>query len=430
MASITSRKRKDGGYSYAIRASIGTDETGTSILKNMTWKAPASMSKRQADKQARKEADKFEKLLADGINVDGITFKELGDKYIADIQETHKPKTVESYRGNLDKINQYIGTLEVKTIKRAHIREFIAELEKPYTAKNGATKRLSASTIRDYYRTISAVLSYGCSLDYLENNVCLGKGIKLPKITTGNPKGIPVDVLREYSALMMEAPLKYKAFFFVTLSTGARRGEVLGLKWEDVDFENNCISINENSQILDNTIIFVAPKTTASARRISLPPEVMEMLAELKQEQNIQQFKLGSLWKRDPEAPEAEYCEAHNRCNHECTGYCTKHCKMFTPTDRVFTQDNGIPMYPKTPYDYLNKLGKKNHLPHITVHMLRHTAISQFIKDGNAVTEIASYVGHATPQVTATVYAHDIREANKAKTIATNMLDALNIKEA
>lgn len=430
MASITSRKRKDGGYSYAIRASIGTDETGTSILKNMTWKAPASMSKRQADKQARKEADKFEKLLADGINVDGITFKELGDKYIADIQETHKPKTVESYRGNLDKINQYIGTLEVKTIKRAHIREFIAELEKPYTAKNGATKRLSASTIRDYYRTISAVLSYGCSLDYLENNVCLGKGIKLPKIATGNPKGIPVDVLRKYSALMMDAPLKYKAFFFVTLSTGARRGEVLGLKWEDVDFENNCISINENSQILDNTIIFVAPKTTASARRISLPPEVMEMLAELKQEQNIQQFKLGSLWKRDPEAPEAEYCEAHNRCNHECTGYCTKHCKMFTPTDRVFTQDNGIPMYPKTPYDYLNKLGKKNHLPHITVHMLRHTAISQFIKDGNAVTEIASYVGHATPQVTATVYAHDIREANKAKTIATNMLDALNIKEA
>ena len=229
---------------------------------------------------------------------------------------------------------------------------------------------------------------------------------------------------------MMDAPLKYKAFFFVTLSTGARRGAVLGLKWEDVDFENNCISINENSQILDNTIIFVAPKTTASARRISLPPEVMEMLAELKQEQNIQQFKLGNLWKRDPEAPEAEYCEAHNRCNHECTGYCTKHCKMFTPTDRVFTQDNGIPMYPKTPYDYLNKLGKKNNLPHITVHMLRHTAISQFIKDGNAVTEIASYVGHATPQVTATVYAHDIREANKAKTIATNMLDALNIKEA
>ena len=223
---------------------------------------------------------------------------------------------------------------------------------------------------------------------------------------------------------MMEAPLKYKTFFFVTLSTGARRGEVLGLKWEDVDFENNCISINENSQILDNTIIFVAPKTAASARRISLPPEVMQMLAELKQEQNVQQFKLGSLWKRDPEAPEAEYCEAHNRCNHECNGYCSKHCKMFTPTDRVFTQDNGAPMYPKTPYDFISKLGKKNSLPHITVHMLRHTAISQFIKDGNAVTEIASYVGHATPQVTATVEKRMENKENMRK--VNDLLDEIS----
>ena len=101
---------------------------------------------------------------------------------------------------------------------------------------------------------------------------------------------------------------------------------------------------------------------------------------------------------------------------------------MFTPTERVFTQDNGIPMYPKTPYDYITKIGRANNLPHITVHMLRHTAISQFIKDGNPITEIASYVGHANVQVTNTVYAHDIREQNKAKTISTNMLAA--IKEA
>ena len=430
MASITPRQRKDGGYSYLIRASVGTDETGTSILKNMTYKAPASMTKRQADKSAEKEAERFEKLLADGIDTSKITFKELGDKFIEDIRETHKPKTVESYRGNLDKINKYLGSLDVKSIKRAHIREFIAEISKPYTTKSGTVKTLSPATIRDYYRTISTVLSYGCNLDYLENNVALGKGIQLPKITTGNPKGIPMDTLRAYSSLMMEAPLKYKAFFFVALSTGARRGEVLGLKWEDVDFENNCITINENSQILDNTIIFVAPKTTASVRSISLPGEVMQMLAELKQEQRVQQFKLGNIWKRNPEAPEEEYCEAHNRCNHECAGYCSKHCKMFAPTDRVFTQDNGIPMYPKTPYDFINKLGKKNNLPHITVHMLRHTAISQFIKDGNPITEIASYVGHANVQVTNTVYAHDIREQAKAKTISTNMFDALHIKEA
>ncbi len=401
--------------------------------KYKTWPIPKGMSKSKAENQAQKELAAFEELIEKGINVEKITFQELAGKFLEDKTKElktkeSKPKTIDFYRQNLKRINKSIGSLEVKQIRKAHLREFIAELQEPYIDKNGNEKVLSPTTVVGYFRTISSILSYACELDYIETSPAAGKGIKLPKIPTTNEKGIPIDVLKKYSDLMMEAPLKHKTFFFIALSTGARRGEILGLKWTDVNFEDNSISINDNSQITEDGIIFVSPKTTASARTIALSPEVMQMLKDLKQEERLNQLSMGHVWKHNPEAPEQEYCENHDKCNHKCKGYCSKHCKMFAPTNRVFTQDNGIPMYPKTPYDFLRKLGKKNDLPHITVHQLRHTAISQFIKDGNAITEIASFVGHATPQVTNTVYAHDIREQSKAKTINSDMLSI--VKEA
>lgn len=154
------------------------------------------------------------------------------------------------------------------------------------------------------------------------------------------------------------------------------------------------------------------------------------MLKELKREQSLQYFEFGQYWKRNPDNVNEQYCENHNKCKNQCKGYCSKNCKMFKPTERVFQQKNGIPMHPQTPNQFLRKLENDENFPHITVHGIRHTAISKFIKDGNAITEIASFVGHANVQVTNTVYSHDIREQNKAKEISTDMLTELGIAKA
>lgn len=391
-----------------------------------SWKIPNGMTESQARKEAQKRYDEFEKLIRLGISTDRMTFQELSDRFLEDIKETRKPKTVSSYRDNLKKINKYLGAREVKSIIRRDIRDFIKQMEKPYITKSGKEKTLSATTINDYLRTISAVLSYGCQQDILIDNVLIGKGIKKPTVKRDRVKVIPEDTLKLYCDRIMQddMPLKHKAFFFLVLTTGMRRGEALGLKWSDIDFENSALTINENSQIAeDGSIIFVSPKSSASERYIEINPTVMQMLRKLRTEQKTQRLAMGALWKHDPETPSAEYCEHHNDCASPCRGYCSKHCKMFQPTERVFTQDNGIPMHPKTHYQFLLKLAKKEDFPHVTIHELRHSFVSASIKNGTPLTEIASYVGHASVATTQAVYSHDIREQEKAKSISTDMLE-------
>lgn len=417
-------ERRGNSYRFRVYAD------GKSHSKS--WKIPNGMTESQARKEAQKRYDEFEKYVRLGISTDRMTFEQLGDRFLEDIKETHKPKTVSTYREHLKKINEHIGNREVKSIIRRDIRDFIKEMEKPYFTKSGKEKTLSPTTINDYLRTISAVLSYGCQQDILMDNILIGKGIRKPIVKRNRVKVIPENVLTLYCNRMSQddIPLKHKAFFFIVLTTGMRRGEALGLKWSDIDFENNALTIDENSQIAeDGSIIFVTPKTSASERYIEIKPEVMQLLRKLRTEQKEQRLSLGALWRHDPESPSAEYCENHNKCASPCRGYCSKHCKMFQPTERVFIQDNGIPMYPKTPYQFLLKLSKKEGLPRITIHELRHSFASVSIKNGVPITEIASYLGHATVATTNAVYSHDIREQEKAKSISTNMLDYIT-KEA
>lgn len=391
----------------------------------MSWKIPSGLTDRQAEKEALKQYDEFAKLIRLGISTEKMTFQELGERFLEDIKKERKPKTVSSHRDNLKKLNSFLGHREVKSLIRRDFRDFQKEMEKPYTTKSGKEKSLSPTTINDYLRTASSVLSYGVQQDILVENILLGPGVKKLTAKRTRVKVISEDVLALYIDRIMQddIPLKHKACFFLILTTGMRRGEALGLKWEDINFDEGSVTIRETSQTAeDGSIIFVSPKTISSERCIAIQPEVMEMLRKLKLEQTEKRLSAGYLWRHDPENPKAEYCENHNKCNAPCKGFCSRNCKMFQPTARVFTKEDGTPMHPKTPYQFLLKLGRKENLPHVTVHELRHSFASASIKAGVPLTEIASYLGHASVATTQAVYSHDIREQSKAKTIDTNML--------
>ena len=406
--------------SAQIRVSKGTDTDGRTIYESKTISFPLGTSKTTINKEASKEERRLQELIEKGINTEKITFRQLAELYIEDARKTLKPKSIEFHEINLKRINKYIGHLEVKKIKKADIRNFIAELEKPYKTKNGKEKSFAPTTINDYIRTVSCVLSFGCYTDMLESNVCLGKGIRKPKVKSNDSKAIPLDVLKQYIEAFDEV------FFYLALSTGARSGELCGLDWDNIDFENSEITIEENSQyIMGKGIIFVSPKTKASHRTIKVDTSVMKMLKELKAYNLERQLKFGEYWQANPDNTREKYCESHNKCKHQCVGYCSKNCKMFKPCNRVFIQANGIPLHPNTPYTFVRKFGKRHNLPPITIHGLRHTFVSLAIKEGEAVTQIASFVGHANVAVTNAVYAHDIEERNKAKEITTNVIKEL-----
>lgn len=415
-------RRRQG--SYQLRATIN------GVTKTRSWKIPDGLTAKQAEKQALKEQAKFEEMLRNGINVDKVTFKEVSEQFLEARKDELKPTTLQFYSDCLKLIYPHLGHFEIKAITKPILRDYIESLKKPYYTPHGIEKHRSAKTISNYFRTVSTVLTYACEMDYIPDNPCTQKGIKLPKQEERKEKAIPIDTVQAYIDAMATAPLQNKVFFYLTLYSGARLGEVSGLSWDAVNFSREEITIKDNCQYLAGKgLVFQTPKSTASERTISLPPEVFDMLRLLRTQQAENRLKAGSLWKANPADPSEHFCENHASCNRPCAGFCAKNCKMFKDGNRIFLNELGAPVHPSSHRKALQKIGKRANLPKITVHQLRHTLVSLAIANGDPLTQIASFVGHSTPRVTTQVYAHEIRRAGQARTLNTNLNNILKIAQ-
>ena len=139
---------------------------------------------------------------------------------------------------------------------------------------------------------------------------------------------------------MEDEPLKYRAFFYLMAYSGFRRGEMLGLEWKDIDFENNIISVHRTSnQTKARGIYTDTTKTKRSQRTLKISPYIMDILKALKVEQDEEALKLGDYW---------------------------------VDTDRLFTKDNGEPQHPNTTYTWLKRFCERNSLPFYDLHSFRH----------------------------------------------------------
>lgn len=190
----------------------------------------------------------------------------------------------------------------------------------------------------------------------------------------------PEQVAAIRDALETE-PIKWKTLVHMFLITGARRGEILGLKWSNVDFKNSRIYVCNNILYTAERGIYEdTPKTERSKRYISLPSETMQLLKKYQLWQFEERLRLG------------EY---------------------FVNQDFVFSQDTGSPMHPDSVTDWLNKFSKRHDLPHINPHAFRHTMASMLYFNGVDSVSISKRLGHAQVSTTANIYAHIMEEADK-----------------
>src|SRR5574344_727324 len=126
---------------------------------------------------------------------------------------------------------------------------------------------------------------------------------------------------------LQNEPLKWQVAMQLLIFTGCRRGEIMGLKWNKIDFKNNQIKIDVNLLYSKDIGIYEdTPKTEQSKRIINIPHELIELLRTYKKQYNEYKLSLGSKWNN---------------------------------TNYLFTQENGNPMHPDTLTDYCNEFSKK-----------------------------------------------------------------------
>ena len=174
------------------------------------------------------------------------------------------------------------------------------------------------------------------------------------------------DVERIMKCLEQE-PLKWRCITLLMIATGARRGEIMGLKWSAIDFKKDEIKICANLLYSKQRGIYEDTPKTGEIRYVCVDHSVMQLLAQYRKEQTIMRLRMGERWVN--------------------TGYC-------------FTRENGEPMHPDSITSWLNKFSKKYGLPHINPHKFRHTQASILINEGVDVVTVAKRLGHK--QVTTT----------------------------
>lgn len=382
MANIQERRDKSGKLiSYSVRVHRGRGADGRQLKP---WTATFEVSPTWTEKSARKKAEAFaatfEKECKEGTTSDSrLKFAEYCD-YVIDLKEQRgaKHSTIVLYRGLTSRIYPAIGHLKLKDIRADHLNSLYTSLAQP-----GQNKRtgggLSAKSILEHHRLISTVLDQAEKESLVPFNIA-GKAT-LPKlerheVTYFQPE--QVEAIRD--ALELE-PIKWRTLTHMLLITGARRGEILGLKWDKVDFEGNKIHICNNVLYsADRGIYEDSPKTATSNRFVTLPFETMKLLRKYRAWQNQERLRLG------------EYCQYQ--------GF-------------VFTQDNGQPMHPDSVTTWLDRFSKRHNLPHINPHAFRHTMASMLYFNGVDSVSISKRLGHAQVSTTANIYAHVMEEADQ-----------------
>lgn len=445
MASVKKRILKDGTISYKVSVFIGRDSNGKQVLKSETFIPSAKYGTLKHDKELNEFTVNFERRCKDGELFDGnkITYSDYFDTWKNEyaLKNISIP-VIEGYEGLINRyvINE-IGMMKLSNIKTIHCQKII----------NNVENRLNPKTIKKLFTAMNSVFHFAYNMGLIKENPC--NRCTLPRIKTENKlhyftldqskrfiqclsESFPIEYGErkrtdssgnEYSVKPYTTeyvlPYQLQLYFTVASYSGARRGELLALTWNDIDFNKSTININKAAARSKQDKVFIKPPKSESGNRIiTLPTICMSMFKEWKQQ-------------------EVMLCKSSNNWLGESLDN--------FDNQFIFIQENGKIMYPssvgnafKKIIDMYNrkidneasmiddvelkqeKLSMK--LPKITLHDLRHTSATLLISQGLDIATVSKRLGHSKISTTLDVYTHALETQDQE---ASNTLEKMYSNE-
>jgi len=267
---------------------------------------------------------------------------------------------MESYRRKIERqIKPYIGTIPLEKLQPFHIQALYEKL-----LSQGYSRR----TVEFTHAVLRRALKRAVKLRLI--HFAPTDGVDAPRAEHREMSVLTPAQIEKLVQALADDPLG--PLYYIALVTGARRGELIALRWEDIDWENRTVTINRAATVVQNQIRFDAPKSRHSRRTIPLTDEALAVLRRHRVAQAEQKLRLGPLY------------EDHGL---------------------VFPRPNGRPQEPSQVSKHFRLLLQKAGLPHVRLHDLRHTHATLMLAAGVHPRVAAERLGD-TVQVTMTTYSH------------------------
>ena len=259
-----------------------------------------------------------------------------------------------------------------------------ADVDRLMSAKLDAG--LSVSTVRRIRAVLAQALDQGVRWGSVARNVAsLTRG---PRVTRQEGRTLTPEQAR--SLLETLHGHRNEALYALMLSTGLRRGEALGLRWDDVDLDAGTVSVRRQLKREGGSLVTADTKTARSRRSVNLPEQMVVTLRRHRAAQAAERLALGDAW---------------------------------VDSGFVFTTTIGTPIDPRNLYREFQKICRAAGLGDWHPHELRHSAASLMLAQGVKLQVVSEVLGHSSIRMTADVYGHILAPDRKAA--ADAMGDAL-----
>ena len=356
------RKRKDGRWEG--RFTVGHDPvTGKQIFKNVLGKTQNEVKEKL--KKALVEAEQVDFTKSGQYTVG--TWMDTWFENVAKIKV--RPSSHQTYKGYIDNhIKPNIGKIPLEKLSTMDLQKLYRKLMNKGRVERieaeHQPKGLSAKTVRNINQVISSAMDLAVAQKIILNNPT--NACELPKVEHKEMQTIPAEQLQ---AFLDEARATgVYEMYYIELATGLRRGELLGLKWTDIDWKNGIIKVRRQVAKVDGQIVEAPLKTKNSYRAVTISQQAIEVLTQQKTKTNDQY---------------------------------------------VFPSPNGGPISPDSVNNMLKRVLERAGIPKVRFHDLRHAFATIALQNGVDIKTVSGMLGHFSAGFTLDTYAHVTTSAQK-----------------
>ncbi len=319
-----------------------------------------------------------------------MTFKQFAEKWIKDYGQVElAPKTLFVYKQMLQsRVYPEFGDKKLEKIRPLDLLEFYSSMRKEHKfisiSKDGVEKEkkssgLTGKTIKHHHGLICAIYEKAIKWGVLKGDNP-AKRIDPPKAEKKKARcydEAQTKKLLEALEALDESNLRNKVVTMIAIMTGARLGEIMGLEWQDIHFDKKVIEIRQSSQYLPGKGVFTKkPKTETSERKISANDTLLSLLQKYQDDQRDKGF----------------ICQDNNL---------------------LFVTWDGKPTHPNSITKWFPVFLRRNGLPPLNFHGLRHTSATFLISKGMDLRTVAGRLGHSTSVTTQNIYSHFLESKDR-----------------